>query len=86
MQLSKTSFVNIWGLHSNFGECESFLELNAPGILALIETNLDESIDFSVRDYPSLIQKDSITHLHGLAVHVNCRFELSAVSSSWTAS
>ena len=46
-----------WGLCSNF-ECESFLELNSPDILALCETNLDDSIDsgdFSVIDYLSLI-------------------------------
>ena len=41
----KLSFTNIQGLHSNFVECESFLESNSPNILALCETNLDESID-----------------------------------------
>ena len=46
------SFKNIQGLRSNFIECESFLESNSPGILALRETNLDDLIDsgnFSVR-------------------------------------
>ena len=36
--------------------------------------NLDDSIDsgsFSVRGYLPLIQKDSITHIHGLAVYVS---------------
>ena len=69
----KISFTSIWGLHSNFVECESFLESNSPDILALCETNLDDSIDsgnFSVRGYLPLIQKDSITHMHGLAVYV----------------
>ena len=33
-ELSKTSFINICGLHSNFVECESFLESNSPDILA----------------------------------------------------
>ena len=50
----KLSFTNIWGLCSNFVECESFLESNSPDILALCETNLDDSIDFgnfSVRGY-----------------------------------
>ena len=50
----KFSFTNIWGLHSNFDNCESFLESNCPDILALCETNLDDSIDsgnFSVRGY-----------------------------------
>ena len=69
----KLSFTNIWGLHSNFVECESFLESNSPDILALCETNLDDSIDsgnFSVRGYLPLIRKDSSTHMHGLAVYV----------------
>ena len=46
---------------------------NSPDILALCETNLDDSIDsdnFSVRGYLPLIQKDPITHIHGLAVYV----------------
>ena len=57
----------------NFVDCESFLESNSPDILALCETNLDDSIDsgnFSVRDYLPLIRKDSSTHMHGLAVYV----------------
>ena len=69
----KLSFTNIRGLRSNFVECESFLESNSPDILALCETNLDDSIDsgnFSVRGYLLLIRKDSITHMHGLAVYV----------------
>ena len=69
----KFSFTNILGLRSNFVDCESFLESNLPDILALCETNLDDSIDsahFSVRGYLPLIQKDSSTHMHGLAVYV----------------
>ena len=65
--------MNIWGLRSNFADCESFLESNSPDILALCETNLDDSIDsgnFSVRGYLPLIRKDSSTHMHGLAVYV----------------
>ena len=57
-------------------DCESFLESNSPDILALCETNLDDSIDsgnFSVRGYLPLIQKDSSTHIHGLAVYVKER-------------
>ena len=48
----KLSFTNISGLHSNFIDCESFLESNSPDILAVCETNLDDSIgsgNFSVR-------------------------------------
>ena len=88
----KLNFTNIRGLRSNFVDCESFLESNSPDILALCETNLDDSIDsgnFSVRGYLPLIRKDSSTHMHGLAVYVkeglpfardlsleNCRFLL----------
>ena len=69
----KLSFMNIPGLRLNFVDCESFLESNSPDILALCETNLDDSIDsgnFSVRGYIPLILKGSITHMHGLAVYV----------------
>ena len=69
----KLSFTNIRGLHSNFVDCESFLESNSPDILALCETNLDDSIDsgnFSGRGYLPLIRKDSSTHMHGLAVYL----------------
>ena len=65
--------MNIGTLRSNFVECKSFLESNSPNILALCETNLDDSIDsgnFSVRGYLLLIRKDSITHMHGLPVYV----------------
>ena len=63
----------ISGLCSNFVDSEPFLELNSLDILALCETNLDDSIDsgnFSVRGYLPLIRKDSSTHMHGLAVYV----------------
>ena len=38
----KLSFTSIYGLHSNFVECESFLESNSPDMLSLCETNLDD--------------------------------------------
>ena len=41
----KLSYTNIRGLCSNFVNCEFFLESNSPDILALCETNLDDSID-----------------------------------------
>ena len=69
----KLSFTDVPGLCSNFAECESFLESNYPDILALCETNLHDSIEsgnFSVRGYLPLIQKDSITYMHGLKVYV----------------
>ena len=65
--------MNIRDLHSNFLDCESFHESNSSDILALYETNLDDSIDsgnFSVRDYLLLIREDSSTHIHGLAGYV----------------
>ena len=69
----KLSFTNIQGLRSNFVDCKSFLESNSPDIIVVCETNLYDSIDsgnFSVRGYLPLIQKDSSTHMHGLAVYV----------------
>ena len=57
----------------NLVECESFIESNSSDILALCERNLDDSIDsgnFSAKGYLPLIRKDSITHMHGLAVYV----------------
>ena len=69
----KLCFTNIWGLHSNFVDFESFLESNSPDIIALWETNLEDLIDsgnFSERGYLPLIQKNSADHMHGLAVYV----------------
>ena len=69
----KPSLANIWGLRSNFVECESFFESNFLDILALCETSMDDSIDFgsfSVTGYLSLIRKDSATHMDGLAVYL----------------
>ena len=67
----KFSFTNIRGLRSNFVDCESFLESKSPDILALCETNPDDSIDsciFCVRVYLPLIRKDSFTLRHGITV------------------
>ena len=67
-----TSFTNIRCLHSNVVDCESFPESKSD-ILALRETNLDDSIDsgiFSVRSYLPSFQKDSTNHMHDLAVYV----------------
>ena len=60
----KLSSTNIWGLCSNFVGCQSFLESDFPDILALCETH------FFVRGYLLLIWKDSVTHMHGLAIYV----------------
>ena len=65
----KLNFTNIRGLRSNFVDSKSFFESNSPDILALCETNLDDSIDsgnFSVIGYLPLVQKDSSTHMHRL--------------------
>ena len=54
----KHGFTNIRDLCLNFIDCESFLESNSHDILALCETNLNDSIDsgnFFVRDYLPLI-------------------------------
>ena len=66
-------FTNIQGMRSNFADCESFLKSDIPDILALCETNLDDSIDsgnFSVGGYLPSIRQDSSTHMHVLAVYV----------------
>ena len=49
------------------------LNQKSPDIFAPCETNLYDSTDsdnYSVRGYAPLIQKNSITHIHGLAVYV----------------
>ena len=69
----KLCFTNIRGVNSNFVNCESFFQPNSPEILALCETNLNDAIDsgnFSVRGYLLFSQKDSSTHMHGVAVYV----------------
>ena len=69
----KLSFTNIRGFCSNFVGCESFLESNSTDVLALCETNLNDLINsgnFPVTGYLPLIQKDSSTHIHNLAVYV----------------
>ena len=66
-------FTNIQGLRSDFFACKSFLESSSPDILALCETDLKYSfgsINFSLRGYLHLIQKDSFNHTHGLTVYV----------------
>ena len=67
------NFTNIQGLYSNFVECQSFFDSDSPDILALRETNLDDSSgsgNFAVKVYLPLILKDCVTHIQGLAVYV----------------
>ena len=69
----KRSFTNIRGHRLNFVTFESCLESNSPNILAICETNLQESIDsksFFVRGYLPLIRKDSVSHMHVLALYM----------------
>ena len=57
----KLSFTNIQGLCSNF--VEYLLKSNSPDILALCETNVDDSIDsgnFSVRGYLAVYVKEGL--------------------------
>ena len=56
------SFTNIWGLRSSFDGCKPFLE-------SLLNDSIDSG-NFFVRGYLPLIQKDSSTHMHCLAVYV----------------
>ena len=74
----KLSFTNIRGLRSNFVDCESFLESNSPDILALCETNLDDSIDSGNYSYVwsrSLCEGRS-SFCMGLISRKLCRFLL----------
>ena len=64
-------------LSFEFCDCEPFNESNSLDILALCETSLDDTTvpgNFSGRGYLPLIQKDSSTHMHGLAAYVKEEF------------
>ena len=52
----KLSFTNIWGLCSNFADCESFNNSNSHDTLVLCETNLE--------------WENSSNHMHGLTGYV----------------
>ena len=83
----KLSFMNIQGFCSNFADCESFLESNSPDILALCETNLDDSVDsgdFSVMGYLPLIQKDTTTQIQVLSTSAKkCRDDFRIFQFAW---
>ena len=54
----KLGCTNFQGLHSNFVDCECFIELNSTDILAPCETNLDDPFDsgnVAVRGYLPLV-------------------------------
>ena len=64
-------FYQYLGSSFKFCECKSFLESNSLEILALCETNLDDSIDpgnFFVRVCFPLIQNDSVTHMQDVSL------------------
>ena len=80
----KLSFTNIGGLRSNSVDCESFLEFSSPGMLALCEANLNNSIDsgnFSVSGYLPLIRKDSSTPMHENSADSYLCFQLALLHS-----
>ena len=75
----KLSFTNIQGLGSHFVCCQSFFESTSPDIFPLGETGLEESINstnFSLTGYPPFIRKNSVTHMHGLAVCMSKKLPL----------
>lgn len=72
-QLSKLNLNNIWSLRSNFIGNESYLKPTYSDILALYETNIEESIYYSnlpARGFLHLIWKNSVSHVHRIAVYV----------------
>ena len=64
----KRRFSNTQVLCSNFLEYKFSPESNSPNILGLCETKLLQSID-----YLHLIRKDSVSHMHDLAVYLKER-------------
>ena len=69
----KLNFTNIWSLRSNLIGSESYLKPTSSDILALYETNIEKSIyssNFSVWGFLHLIWKNSVSHVHRIAVYV----------------
>ena len=62
----KLNFTNIWGLLSNFAECEYLLESRSSDKLGW----LNWFRQFLFEGYFTLVWKDSVTHMLGLAVYV----------------
>ena len=63
----------MWGLQSNFVECESFPESNSSSIITLCETNLNDSNDsgeYICEGYLPLIWKDFIAHVLGIGIYI----------------
>ena len=58
----KLTFTNIQGLCSNVLDSESFLESNSPDILALCETNLDDSDYDNPADFQGAVNQRSTLH------------------------
>ena len=69
------SYSNIRGLRTNFAAVQSFLSTKSPDILALCETELDESISDREFDVPGFstpaTKHDHLNrHMHGLGVYI----------------
>ena len=88
----KLSFMDVPGLRLNFLDCESFLASNCPDVLALCETNQDDSIDsgnFSIRGYQKGFQysyawscsQGRTSFCTGLICRKLCRFSDSGFTS-----
>ena len=63
------------GLRGNWSDVQSFLYQKSPDMLALSETNIDESVDikeFDIPGYSPLITKHDHLHrnMHGLGFFV----------------
>ena len=66
LTVKSASKSNKRGLRSDFIACESFLDSNSPDILPLCKTKLKDSIE----RLTSFNSKDSVPHMHVLAVYV----------------
>ena len=74
----KFSFT-IWGLHSNYVGCESFLESNFPDILACVRQTWKTQLILAISGWGFSFllfntQKDSVTHIHSLKVYAKRDF------------
>ena len=67
----KLRFTNIWGLCSNFVDCKSFLQSNSESIFPSAKIGwISWFWQFLCESLSSFNQKNSVTHMHSLAVYV----------------
>ena len=78
----KLRFTNIQGVGSNFVKCESFLESNSCYSCSVWDKLgwLNWFWQFLYEGLSSQIQKESVTHMHGLAVYVKTAFCMGLIS------